>query len=159
MSDYFVGYAFDAILTLTSAFEKLKDCPNQFHLDSVWRQKCWRHELINIIKAIDIEGVTGRIRFNNGDRIGEIVVEQILGITKYSLSFYSTFHIVSHSYKSTNVDIVQLYVALPNNQSKYVLLPAKNERNITWHGKQFLLYSLLKNSIYTRIYNRSWTAK
>jgi hypothetical protein len=37
-------------------------------------------ELINIIKTLDIEGVTGRIRFNNGDRIGEIVVEQILGI-------------------------------------------------------------------------------
>ncbi|CAF3027781.1 unnamed protein product [Rotaria sp. Silwood2] len=118
-SNYFVGYAFDAILTLTSAFEKLKDCPDQFHIDSVWRQSCWRHELINIIKATDIEGVTGRIRFNNGDRIGEIVIEQIL---------------VYHSYKSTVVDIVQLFVALPTNQSKYILLPARNERNITWHG-------------------------
>ncbi|CAF1022452.1 unnamed protein product [Rotaria sordida] len=119
-SNYFVGYAFDAILTLTSAFEKLKNCPNKFHIDSIWRQTCWRHELINIIKTIDIEGVTGRIRFNNGDRIGEIVIEQIL---------------VYHSYKSTIVDIVQLFVALPTNQSKYILLPARNERNITWHGQ------------------------
>jgi hypothetical protein len=37
-------------------------------------------ELLNIIKTLDIEGVTGRIRFHNGDRIGEIVIEQILGI-------------------------------------------------------------------------------
>ena len=81
-SSYFVGYAFDAILTLTSAFEKLKSCPNEFHIDSVWRQACWRHELINIIQTLDIQGVTGRIRFQNGDRIGEIVIEQILGRRK-----------------------------------------------------------------------------
>ncbi len=86
-SNYFVGYAFDAILTLTSAFEKLNSCPNQFHIDSIWRQSCWRNELIHIIKTIDIEGVTGRIRFNNGDRIGEIVIEQILGIREYLLCF------------------------------------------------------------------------
>lgn len=78
-SDYFVGYAFDAILTLTAAFEKLKSCPNQFEIDSVWRQSCWRQELLNIIQSLDIQGVTGRIRFNNGDRIGEIAIEQILG--------------------------------------------------------------------------------
>jgi len=86
-SNYFVGYAFDALLTLTSAFEQLKSCPNEFHIDSIWRQSCWRQELINIIQTIDIEGVTGRIRFNNGDRIGEIVIEQILGIRKYINSF------------------------------------------------------------------------
>ncbi|CAF1243048.1 unnamed protein product [Adineta steineri] len=118
-TNYFVGYAFDAILTLTSAFEKLNSCPNEFHIDSIWHQSCWRHELIDIIKNIDIEGVTGRIRFNNGDRIGEIVIEQIL---------------VYHSHKSTNVDIAKLFVAIPTNQSKYILLPAGNERNITWHG-------------------------
>ncbi len=78
-SNYFVGYAFDAILTLTSAFDKLKYCPNQFDIDSIWLQSCWRQELINIIQTLDIQGVTGRIRFNNGDRIGEIVIEQILG--------------------------------------------------------------------------------
>lgn len=83
---YFVGYEFDAILTLTSAFEKLnqslskQNCSNNFSDDSVWRQSCWREELIKIVKALDIEGVTGRIRFNNGDRIGEIVIEQILGM-------------------------------------------------------------------------------
>ncbi len=81
-SDYFVGYAFDALLTLTSGFEKLKSCPNDFNNDSIWRQSCWRNELINIIQTLDIEGVTGRIRFNNGDRIGEIVIEQILGRKK-----------------------------------------------------------------------------
>jgi hypothetical protein len=86
-SNYFVGYAFDAILALTSAFEKLDICPNQFHIDSIWRQSCWRNELINIFKSIDIEGVTGRIRFNNGDRIGEIVIEQFLGIRLYIKSF------------------------------------------------------------------------
>ena len=79
-SNYFFGYAFDAILTLTAAFQKLKACPSQFHIDSVWRQSCWRNELLNIIKKTDIEGVTGRIRFDGGDRIGEIVVEQVLGI-------------------------------------------------------------------------------
>lgn len=83
---YFVGYEFDAILTLTSAFEKLHDsllkhnCSSDFSDDFIWRQSCWRLELINIIKSLDIEDVTGRIRFNNGDRIGEIVIEQILGI-------------------------------------------------------------------------------
>ncbi|CAM4744693.1 unnamed protein product [Rotaria magnacalcarata] len=118
-SDYFVGYAFDAILTLTSAFEQLKDCPNEFSNDSIWRQSCWRNELINIIKNTDIEGVTGRVHFNNGDRIGEIAIEQIL---------------VFHSHKSTKVDTVQLYVALPTNQSKYILLPARTQQNITWHG-------------------------
>ncbi|CAF3398127.1 unnamed protein product [Rotaria socialis] len=118
-SDYFVGYAFDAILTLTSAFEQLKDCPNEFSNDSIWRQSCWRNELINIIKNTDIEGVTGRVYFNNGDRIGEIAIEQIL---------------VFHNHKSTQVDTVQLYVALPTNQSKYILLPARTQRNITWHG-------------------------
>ncbi len=35
--------------------------------------------MINNIQTLDIQGVTGRIRFNNGDRIGEIVIEQILG--------------------------------------------------------------------------------
>ncbi|UJR15409.1 hypothetical protein I4U23_002356 [Adineta vaga] len=119
-SDYFVGYAFDAVLTLTAAFEKLHTCPNQFHLDSIWRQECWRHELINIIQTIDIEGVTGRVRFHNGDRIGEIVIEQLL---------------VSPSHKSSMVDIVKLFVALPTNHSKYILVSASNERNITWHGQ------------------------
>ena len=33
------------------------------------------------------------------------------------------------------MNIVKLFVALPTNQSKYILLPAKNGRNITWHGK------------------------
>lgn len=78
-SNYFLGYAFDALLTLTTAFERLKTCPNQFDFDSVWRQTCWRDELLNIIHNIDIEGVTGRIRFHRGDRIGEIIIEQILG--------------------------------------------------------------------------------
>ncbi|UJR31296.1 hypothetical protein I4U23_018794 [Adineta vaga] len=125
-NSYFVGYEFDAILTLTSAFENLdkslikQNCSNNFSNDFVWRQSCWRVELINIIKTLDIDGVTGRIRFNNGDRIGEIVIEQIL---------------VSPSHKSKNVEIVKLFVALPTEQSKYVLLPAKNGRNITWHGQ------------------------
>ncbi|CAF0857377.1 unnamed protein product [Adineta ricciae] len=124
---YFVGYEFDAILTLTSAFEKLHDsllkqnCSSDFSDDLTWRQSCWRLELINIIKTLDIEGVTGRIRFNNGDRVGEIVIEQIL---------------VSPSRKSKNVEIVKLFVALPTEQSRYVLLPAKNGRNITWHGQE-----------------------
>ena len=78
-TNYFFGYAFDALLTLTSAFENLKECPTDFHLDSIWRQSCWRDELLRRIQTMDIEGVTGRIRFNRGDRIGEIVVEQILG--------------------------------------------------------------------------------
>ncbi|CAF0824167.1 unnamed protein product [Adineta steineri] len=122
---YFVGYEFDAILTLTSAFEKLdnsllkQNCSNNFSNDFIWRQSCWRTELIDIIKKVDIEGVTGRIRFNNGDRIGEIVIEQIL---------------VSHSGKSNNVEIVKLFVAIPTDQLKYVLLYAKNGRNVTWHG-------------------------
>jgi hypothetical protein len=83
---YFVGYEFDALLTLTSAFEKLeksslkKNCSTNFSIDSIWQQSCWRIELLDIIKNLDIEGVTGRIRFHNGDRIGEIVIEQILGI-------------------------------------------------------------------------------
>ncbi len=91
---YFVGYEFDAILTLTSAFEKLeklllkKNCSINFSIDSVWRQSCWRIELLNIIKTLDIEGVTGRIRFNNGDRIGEIVIEQILGIINVTEIFF-----------------------------------------------------------------------
>jgi hypothetical protein len=51
--------------------------------------------------------------------------------------FYSTVDIVYPSHKSTNVDIVKLFVALPTNQSKYILLPAKNEKNITWHGRAF----------------------
>ncbi|CAF0966442.1 unnamed protein product [Adineta steineri] len=122
---YFVGYEFDAILTLTSAFEKLdnsllkQNCSNNFSNDFIWRQSCWRTELIDIIKKVDIEGVTGRIRFNNGDRIGEIVIEQIL---------------VSHSGKSNNVEIVKLFVAIPTDQLKYALLYAKNGRNVTWHG-------------------------
>lgn len=90
--------------------------------------------MINNIQTLDIQGVTGRIRFNNGDRIGEIVIEQILGRRekeRLSLAFFS--RIVSQSSK---VDIVKLFVALPTNQSKYILLSAKNERNITWHGKQ-----------------------
>ena len=33
------------------------------------------------------------------------------------------------------MDIVKLFVAVPTNQSKYILLPARNGRNITWHGK------------------------
>ena len=35
------------------------------------------------------------------------------------------------------VDIVKLFVALPTNQSSYVLLPAKYGKNITWHGNAF----------------------
>ncbi|CAF1154021.1 unnamed protein product [Rotaria sp. Silwood1] len=122
---YFVGYKFDAILILTVAFEKLeksllkKNCSTNFSIDTVWRHSCWRIELLNIIKNLDIQGVTGRIRFNNGDRIGEIVIEQIL---------------VSHSRKSKIVDIVKLFVAVPTNESTYILLPAKNGRNITWQG-------------------------
>lgn len=56
------------------------NCSSDFSNDSAWRQTCWRTELLNIIKDLDMEGVTGRIRFNNGDRIGEIVIEQILGM-------------------------------------------------------------------------------
>ena len=74
-----MGYAFDAVLTLTAAFERLKSCPNDFGNDSVWRQGCWRSELIRITQSTDLEGVTGRVRFHNGDRIGEIAVEQLLG--------------------------------------------------------------------------------
>ncbi|CAF0764711.1 unnamed protein product [Rotaria sordida] len=124
-NSYFIGYKFDAILILTFAFEKLeqillkKNYSTNFSIDSIWRQTYWRIELLNIIKNLDIQGVTGRIHFNNGDRIGEIVIEQIL---------------VSHRRKSKIVDIIKLFVALPTNQSTYILLPAKNERNITWHG-------------------------
>jgi gamma-aminobutyric acid type B receptor len=84
-NSYFLGYEFDAILTLTYAFERLErsltkiNCSNEFSLDTVWRQSCWRKELLNIIQKLDIQGVTGRVRFVNGDRIGEIVIEQILG--------------------------------------------------------------------------------
>lgn len=89
---YFLGYEFDAILTLTSAFETLKkslvqkNCSSEFSIDSVWRQTCWRRELLRIIQNLDIQGVTGRVRFSNGDRIGEIVIEQILGRIEF-LSF------------------------------------------------------------------------
>jgi hypothetical protein len=90
-SNYFFGYAFDALLTLTAAFEKLQHCPNQFQLDSIWRQTCWRDELLHIIQNIDIQGVTGRIRFHRGDRIGEIVVEQIQGRISLNRDQYSMF--------------------------------------------------------------------
>ncbi len=30
---------------------------------------------------------------------------------------------------------MKLFVALPTNQSEYILLPAKNGRHIIWHGK------------------------
>lgn len=86
LNPYLIGYKFDAILTLAVAFEKLEkslmntNCSTNFSIDSVWGEACWRVELLNIIKNLDIQGVTGRIRFNNGDRIGEIVVEQILGM-------------------------------------------------------------------------------
>ncbi|CAF3143315.1 unnamed protein product [Rotaria socialis] len=125
LNPYFIGYKFDAILTLTFAFDQLEkslsttNCSTNFTIDSVWRQSCWRIELLNIIKKFDIQGVTGRIRFNNGDRIGEIVIEQIL---------------VSRSRKTKPVDIRKLFVALPTNQSTYILLAAKNGRNIAWHG-------------------------
>ena len=46
-----------------------------------------------------------------------------------------TFSTVSSSEKSPRVDIIKLFVALPNNQSKYILVSASNERNITWHGQ------------------------
>lgn len=54
-------------------------------MDSTWRDLCWRIELLNIIQNLDIEGVTGRVRFHNGDRIGEIVIEQILGMNTFEL--------------------------------------------------------------------------
>ncbi|CAF2113067.1 unnamed protein product [Rotaria magnacalcarata] len=125
LNPYFIGYKFDAILTLTFAFDKLEkslsetNCSTNFTIDSIWRQSCWRIELLNIIKKFDIQGVTGRIRFNNGDRIGEIVIEQIL---------------VSRSRNTKTVNIRKLFVALPTDQSTYILLPAKNGRNIAWHG-------------------------
>lgn len=96
VNPYFLGYKFDAILILTVAFEKLEksllktNCSTNFSHDSIWRQSCWRIELLNIIKKLDIEGVTGRIRFANGDRIGEIVIEQILGILYIKSIFFST---------------------------------------------------------------------
>lgn len=83
---YFVGYEFDALLTLTSAFEQLEsslsdtNCSTNFSIDAVWQQACWRRALLKIINQLDLQGVTGRVRFDNGDRIGEIVIEQILGI-------------------------------------------------------------------------------
>ena len=88
--------------------------------------------MINNIQTLDIQGVTGRIRFNNGDRIGEIAIEQILG--KKRLNYHFNFRIFGLVSPSLQVDIVKLFVALPTNQSKYILLPARNERNITWHG-------------------------
>lgn len=42
--------------------------------------------------------------------------------------------LVSPSRQSKNVEIVKLFVAMPSEQSKYVLLSAKTGRNITWHG-------------------------
>lgn len=119
------------MLVLTSAFERLDDvlvkrnCSRDFSLDSTWQDLCWRIELFNIIQNLDIEGVTGRIRFQNGDRLGEIVIEQIL---------------VSPSPKMKSVEIVKLFVAVPTNHSKYVLLPAKNGRNMTWHGENTFFF-------------------
>lgn len=140
-SNYFFGYAFDALLTLTTAFERLKTCPNQFQFDSVWRQTCWRDELLNIIHNIDIEGVTGRIRFHRGDRIGEIVIEQILGkikeiIERFSFHFHfdEFCYLVVQNRRSTQVQVVELFVASPVNHSRYHLLHSRNGRNITWHG-------------------------
>lgn len=63
-----------------------------FSNDNTWLHPCWRIELLNIIKNLDIQGVTGRIRFHNGDRIGEIVIEQILGrIIEYISFIYDIF--------------------------------------------------------------------
>lgn len=131
-SDYFVGYAFDALLTLTAAFERLKTCPKAFENDSIWRQECWRHELLEIIQKIDIEGVTGRVRFHNGDRVGEIAVEQLQGSERSaSLDVGLTFEAVSQR----TVEVVKLFVALPTNQSRYLLLPVAGKTNISWHGE------------------------
>lgn len=80
-------------MTLTSAFEKLEgslsnsNCSTNFSIDAVWHETCWRRELLKIINHLDIEGVTGRVRFNNGDRIGEIVIEQIIGIDREQREF------------------------------------------------------------------------
>lgn len=68
-----------------------------FSNDEIWRHSCWRIELLNIMKAVDIEGVTGRIRFHNGDRIGEIVIEQILGRIIVKLSFIYDIFIIDFS--------------------------------------------------------------
>jgi len=95
-------------------------------LDSTWRDLCWRIELFNIIQNLDIEGVTGRIRFQNGDRLGEIVIEQIL---------------VSPSPKLRSVEIVKLFVAVPTDHSKYVLL----QNSYTAAGKARLLHNNVTN--------------
>lgn len=73
------------MLTLSSAFDQLdrtlkeNNESNDFSSDVNWRQSAWRAKLLKIIHNLDIQGVTGRVCFSNGDRVGEIVIEQILG--------------------------------------------------------------------------------
>lgn len=38
------------------------------------------------------------------------------------------------------VELVKLFVALPTNQSKYILLPDKHGKNIIWHGRREVWY-------------------
>ncbi|CAF1219888.1 unnamed protein product [Didymodactylos carnosus] len=121
---HFLGYAFDAVLTVTAAFQKLdkllqqqKNCSTNFEDDSVWRDNCWRSQLINALQAVEIEGVT--ISASN---------------RKFSKTSRSS---LCHPGEDCLLDTVKLYVALPDKKlgpPSFILVDAKSGMNITWHG-------------------------
>lgn len=114
---FFHGYAFDVILAIFKTFSvlaesKMLSCnTNMFERDIDWFSL-----LTNALNKISFKGVTGNVTFQNGSRIGQIKLEQLL--------VYMTDE------KVLDLDEVLIYVN-DQNEDKFYL---KNE--IKWHGKR-----------------------
>nr|QVK45717.1 G protein-coupled receptor [Proales similis] len=112
-NEYFHGYAFDILLTSFKAIGSLIE-RDQFSCKrpQFERNIDWFSKLNDALNSISFEGVTGRVSFKNGERVGEIMLEQLL------------------SADGSTINSVVVYVHEQSSNKFHA------KQNIAWHGKK-----------------------
>uniref|UniRef100_A0A5S6R1T9 Gamma-aminobutyric acid type B receptor subunit 2 n=1 Tax=Trichuris muris TaxID=70415 RepID=A0A5S6R1T9_TRIMR len=84
------GYTYDGLWTIALAFEKLITSmlaegihfnPDRDLLNSDEAMKVWKQALMETINGLEFEGVTGKVRFQDNERLGTIEIMQFVNVS------------------------------------------------------------------------------
>ncbi|EFX81964.1 gamma-aminobutyric acid B receptor, partial [Daphnia pulex] len=86
----FHGYAYDAVWTAaqTAASSGSSRQPHLSLRNFTYRDPFWEKLLLDALRSVDFNGVTGRIKFEDNERSGRLTVKQIVGAHEVPVAEY-----------------------------------------------------------------------
>ncbi|CAF1417078.1 unnamed protein product, partial [Didymodactylos carnosus] len=122
---FFHAYAYDGLWSIALAFQHLLNTndDNHYNFTSNVYEHGWTSKFKAAVQKLDFYGVTGRVQYSDGERVGEIVVEQYIACRITG----NICEIPCHNGEECSLKLVKIFLAKENGLIN--LYP------VMWHGK------------------------